>query len=148
MHGLVFKTSIWLLAGSTRLLSFLFFSYLLLKSVRLKRSVKFLKGSIVVNESNSSLESYRSKLERIQSCFCSFPLLLEHQLGAIYLKQKLRFRMLSFVLNILTFIAWFIRFKFSSEIRRTTWPNYYMLKRYINIQYFQKILIQYTRGLT
>jgi hypothetical protein len=45
-----------------------------------------LKGSIVVNESNSSLESYISKLERIQSCFCSFPLLLEHQLGTIYLK--------------------------------------------------------------
>ena len=48
MHGLVFKTSIWLLAGSTRLLSFLFFDYQLLKSFRLERSVKFLKGSIVV----------------------------------------------------------------------------------------------------
>ena len=45
-----------------------------------------LLGSIVVNESDSSLESYISKLERIQSCFCSFPLLLEHQLDRIYLK--------------------------------------------------------------
>ena len=45
-----------------------------------------LLGSIVVNESDSSLESYISKLERIQSCFCSFPLLFEHQLGTIYLK--------------------------------------------------------------